>query len=268
MNTDAHAVPYPGSGAELWDRFPLGVGGQGQEVWDVSKNPHLAIVGSAGTGKTVALRTILSHALQRPERWQILGVCVGDPSLAQYLRSGSNVIGFARTLEDANTTIRFAKEEVERRYSQMAQKEVDRYTQLPECPEAILLMIDEAPMVTMKTGDRADDKLIENINANLRFILRTGRAAGVHLALATQRPDQRGVFREVATEDNLRYITGRLSPSASLLALGSTAAAEEVPRGRGHGILYNNGFKRDIQGYFTPHTWLDQHESKNPAAPH
>lgn len=266
MNTHNHLVPYPGSGTELWDRFPLGIGGQGQEVWDVSKNPHLILCGSGSMGKTVALRTILSHALQRPERWQILGVCVGDPSLAQYRRSGSNVIGFARTLEDANTTIRFAKEEVERRYSQMAQKEVDRYTQLPECPEAILLMIDDAPMVTIKTGDRADDKLIENINANLRFILRTGRAAGVHLAVAVKLPTPEGIFAEMATENNLQYVVGRLRPPSSHIVFGSAAADEEVPRGRG--ILYNNGFKRDIQGYFTPHTWLDQHESKNPAASH
>lgn len=266
MSTHSHLAPYPGSGTELWDRFPLGVGGQGQEVWDVNKNPHLAIVGSAGTGKTVALRTILFHALQRPERWQILGVCVGDPSLAQHRRSGSNVIGFARTLEDANTTIRFAKEEVERRYSQMAQKEVDRYTQLPECPEAILLIIDDASLVTMQTGDRADDKLIENINANLRFLLRTGRSAGVHLALAIQRPDHRGIFPEVATEDNLRYVTGHLDPVRSHVVLGSPAATEQAPLGRG--ILYSNGFKRDIQGYATPSTWFDQHVSENAAASH
>lgn len=266
MTTHSHFVPYPGSGAELWDRVPLGVGGQGQEVWDMMVNPHLAIVGYAGTGKTVALRTILFHILQRPDRWRLLGVCVGDPSLAQHRMSGKNIIGMSRTLKDANTAIRFAKDEIERRYSQMSQERVVRYTQLPDCPEAILLMIDDANMVTMPTGYRSEDKLIEEINANLRVILRTGKAAGVHLAFSFQRPDTNGIFQAAAEGENLRYVTGSLDAIASLIALDSPAATERMPLGRG--ILYSDGFKRDIQGYDTPTTWFDQHISGNAAASH
>lgn len=259
MNSSNHLVPYPEKGVEIWDRIPLGIGGQGQEVWDVRTNPHLTIVGSAGTGKTAALRTVLRHTLQYPEYWSVLGVCVGDPELAQYQRSSKSIIGVARTLEDANTTLRFVREAVEQRYAKMAQHGVERYTQLPDRPKAILLVIDGTANVTATTGERADDKLRDAMDTNIRSILRTGQSAGVHLACTFQRPDAGGVFSEAAAENSLRYVTGQLTTPASYLVFGGALPAEQSPPGRG--ILYGSGFKRDIQGYYTPATWFDQHNS-------
>lgn len=271
MSTNSPLAPYPGKNVEAWDRIPLGVGGQGQEVWDVSTNPHLTIVGSAGTGKTVALRTVLAHTLQHPDHWSVLGVCVGDPELAQYRRASENIIGVARSMEDANATMRFVREAAEQRYAKMAQQGVVHYTQLSDRPKAILLMIDGTPAVTMPTDNPADGKLVEAMDANIRYFFRFGRAAGVHVACTFQRPDVGDIFTGVARENSLRYATGQLSPIASYLVFGNTDTTDTTDTAerpvRGRGALASGKFKRDFQGYYTPATWFDQDNSATFSSP-
>jgi len=81
------------------------------------------------------------------------------------------------------------------------------------------------------------------------MIARQGRAFGIHLILATQRPDATILSGQIKNNVNCR-ICGRADTILSQIILDSTAAAEQIPKdARGRFLLHDGTF---FQAY-----WFD-----------
>lgn len=102
-------------------------------------------------------------------------------------------------------------------------------------------------------------------------IARLGRAAGVHLVIATQRPDAELIPGE--TRDNLavRIGCGTLKPSASQMLFGSNIGARTPSNPPGGIYIQIHGKGNRGQGFFAQEEWLqnyyDEHEQTNVAGP-
>lgn len=89
-------------------------------------------------------------------------------------------------------------------------------------------------------------------------ILRLGRAAGVHILLATQRPDAKLIPGEMKANMTTRINCGYTNPTASSMILDSSEGSRVRgnPRGRLYVKNHNTGFHG--QGFFQGQDWIDE----------
>lgn len=94
-------------------------------------------------------------------------------------------------------------------------------------------------------------------------IARLGRASGVHLVVATQRPDAKLIPGEVRDNLSVRVGCGRLKPSASLMMFDSSIGQRVHASPRGGMFVQVHGNGNMGQGFFAPNSWLDEYYQKN-----
>jgi S-DNA-T family DNA segregation ATPase FtsK/SpoIIIE len=156
-------------------------------VGDLAKMPHLLIAGATGSGKSVCINTIVASLIYQstPDDLQFVMV---DPKMVELV--GFNGIPHLRMpvvtdMDKVVATLRWAVLEMERRYNRFSEVGArnivafnDRFPD--ERLGYLVIVIDELADMMMTA---ADD--VERLICRLAQL---GRAAGVHLVVATQRP--------------------------------------------------------------------------------
>lgn len=270
-------IEYKGTGPFEWHTFPLGVGlgPKGQEIisYSVNKNktgiyyPHVLIAGTTGSGKSVIQRNIIFHCIQHNDMWRFLGVDLKRVELSRFRRYTKTVLGIATDLEEGVEIVKYAHDVMMERYRKMEEAGVtifldmvDEKTGKPEY--AILLMIDEAFMFMSPEGNKTEegkarDMMHAEASQVLGDIARLGRAAGVHLVLATQRPDASVIKGELKNNLDVRIAAGRLDGIPSNMVLDSQAATMLPGEIKGRGVVRIGGELRPFQGFYADQDWID-----------
>lgn len=106
---------------------------------------------------------------------------------------------------------------------------------------------------------KAQDELKGEANLLISSIARLGRAAGVHLVLATQRPDATILPGETKANLGVRVNCGRTDSNASSMILGNAEGTrvKANPRGRLYLRIYGAGDHG--QGFFASPDWIDEY---------
>lgn len=256
-------VTYPGSQDHSWDKFPVGVGRDGEVVWNVSDAPHILVCGVTGGGKSVAQSNIIYHCVQHSEHWRVLAIDVKMVELTRFLKYDNVVAGVATNVPDGLTIMQFAEQEMMERYELMKDNQVSHFLKLPNPPKALLVMIDEAYSFLATTNVSSDegkelDAQKQEATILLGNIARLGRAAGVHLVVATQRPDAKVIYGEIKQNLPARYALGNMHSTPSGMVLDTNSATRIDGSAKGRGILSIHGTEKDVQGYFSEDDWLDK----------
>lgn len=273
-------VEYKGAGPFEWHTFPIGVGlgAKGQEIisYSVNKNktgiyyPHLLLGGTTGSGKSVIQRNIIFHCIQHNDMWRFLGVDLKRVELSRFRRYTKTVLGIATDLEQGVEVCRYAHDVMMDRYAKMEEAGVniflDMVNEEGKPDYAIMLMIDEAFMFMSPEGNKTEegkarDAMHAEASQLIGDIARLGRAAGVHLVLATQRPDATVIKGELKNNLDVRIAAGRLDTIPSNMVLDSQAATM-LPAIKGRGIIRLGGENRMFQGFYAEQEWIDQWLSK------
>ena len=166
-------------------------------VANLAKMPHLLIAGTTGSGKSVMTNTLISSLLYRngPSDMKLIIVDPKQVEMAQYQDIPHLLTPIITQTEKALSAMKWAVGEMERRYSLMAEEKVkniaDYNTKMAksaaENPEKegkmpyIVIVIDEMADLMMMAGKDLEMLIVR--------IAQKGRAAGIHLVLATQRPE-------------------------------------------------------------------------------
>lgn len=253
---------YPGSSNGSWDEIPLGIGTNGEVVWEVSKNPHALVTGTTGAGKSVLQRNLIFHCIQHSDRWRFLGIDVKMVELTPFLKYEPTVMGVATNVEDGVELVRYANEEMQNRYKIMTEQGVNHFLKLKQPPHALMVMIDESYAFLAVTGNKTDegkarDQLKGEASAAIGDIARLGRAAGVHLVMATQRPDATVIYGELKQNLSARIAAGRADTIASQMTLDNDNATR-LPGIKGRGYFQKDGQGEQFQGYFAEASWIDE----------
>lgn len=106
---------------------------------------------------------------------------------------------------------------------------------------------------------KAEDALKGEAAMIIGSIARLGRAAGVHLVIATQRPDASIISGETKANLGVRVNCGRTDSNASnmILGTGDGTRVKANPRGRLYLRIYGNGDHG--QGFFASPSWIDEY---------
>jgi S-DNA-T family DNA segregation ATPase FtsK/SpoIIIE len=171
---------------------PLGRDVNGKYViHDLTKMPHLLIAGATGSGKSVCLTAIISTFLssKRPNELKMLMM---DPKMVELV--GYNGVPHLQCpvvteMDKVVGALRLVLQEMERRYAlfaKMGVRNLDGYRlKLADEPGAeeipyLVVIIDELADLMMTAPDDVETVLCR--------LAQMGRAAGIHLIIATQRP--------------------------------------------------------------------------------
>ncbi len=229
----------------------LGEGYIGSVTIDLADIPHILLGGSTGSGKSVLLKLLLMQSLHKgaevyiadfkggvdfPPVWhERCRMCFDENDLLELLT------GLVDELERRKTLFKERGCPNLNEYNKTTGEHLKRH----------IFACDEVAEVLDKTGLSAEEKkLISQIESKLSIIARQGRAFGVHLILATQRPDANLIPGQIRTNLGCR-ICGRADGILSQIILDSTAAADQIPKeSRGRFLLHDGTL---FQGY-----WFDE----------
>ncbi len=206
--------------------------------------PHILLGGSTGSGKSVLLKLLLMQALRKGAEVYIADFKGG----VDFPKVWHEKCRMCFTEEDLCDTLDRLVEELERRKSALKAlgcPNIDAYNEIAERPlQRLIFACDEVAEVLDKTGRSKEDKeLLAQIENRLSTIARLGRAFGIHLILATQRPDANIIPGQIKNNMDFR-VCGRADSVLSQIILDNTSAAEQIPkdaRGRfitGDGIVF------------------------------
>lgn len=211
---------------------------------------------------SVSQRNILVSCILRPESWRVICIDLKRVELSRY-RAFSNVVwGVATTMDQAIIALRYVRENMMKRYSAMEKLGINDFLDLPYAGPALLVMIDEMAELLSLTGNRSEegkeeDELRSEAATIIGSILRLGRAAGVHVVSATQRPD--ATFLKGESKNNMaaRIMCGKAVSTASSMILDNAEGTrvKSMPRGRVYVQMHGNGDHG--QGFHIPDLeWL------------
>lgn len=159
-------------------------------VADLTRMPHMLIAGATGSGKSVCINDIIVSMIYKSSPADVRFILI-DPKMVEMTMYGSLphlLIPVVTEPKKAAGAMRWAVKEMTDRYktfSAQNARNLDRYNEHVEKPEdrlpRIVVIIDELADLMMIAPDEVED--------SIRRIAQLGRAAGIHLILATQRPD-------------------------------------------------------------------------------
>lgn len=245
-----------------WE-VPLGVGEGGKQVvWDPRKSPHMLLTGTAGSGKSVIQRNIIFHCIQHPRHWRFVGIDVDRVDLKPYKKYAPVMMDIAVTLREGASVIRYAKSEMKERYRKMDEAGVNHFQDLPESLPALMVLVDDmyrflGPSSAKDKESEVENELKHETSRQIGDIARLGRIVGVHLVLATQRPDPTVIYGELKENLDCRVAAGRADTIPSQLTFNNDEATR-LPSIRGRGYIQNSGWGEQFQGYFSSQDWVDQ----------
>lgn len=208
----------------------LGVGLLGIVKVDLDKAAHILIGGSTGSGKSVLLRCLVWQMMYRGAK-VIVADYKGGVEYNSGWRRGVRVV---EKDEDTLAELSSVVEELERRKKDYLAHDV---RSLPEYREKvnqefprIVVACDEVAEMLDKAGKTKERKEnIEKIESYLSTIARQGRAFGIHLFLATQRPDANILNGQIKNNMDIR-ICGKADATLSTIILGDGKADTEIPK--------------------------------------
>jgi len=255
-------APYPGVGNTPWNIFLVGEGADGPIYYDIMKTPHMLLGGSTGSGKSVLQRNIVFHCIQHNDRMRFLGVDLKRVELSVFNKYKRTVIGIGTDKEQGLGVVKYAYDQMQERYKMMEEKGVNNFIDLADPPYALLLMIDEAFMFLGLSGSKTDEGKAEDQMAGeasdlIGKLLRLGRASGVFIVMATQRPDATVIKGEMKNNMDVRIAAGRMDSTPSSMILDSGAATQLPGHIKGRGVIRFTGEAQQFQGYFAEQTWID-----------
>lgn len=223
----------------------LGIDISGREVvTDLSKMPHGLIAGATGSGKSVCIHSLILSLIYKSDP-DALRLVLIDPKvveLSMYQRLPHLAAPVINQPKDAALALRWAVEEMERRYQAFADigvRDIKKYNQTVEPGEKwpyIVIIIDELADLMMVSPQDVEESICR--------IAQKARAAGIHLLLATQRPSVDVITGLIKANIPTRIAFG-VSAAADSRTILDSGGAERL-LGQGDMLFAENG-SRDIQ---------------------
>ena len=203
-------------------------------VGNISKMPHLLIAGTTGSGKSVCMNSIIISLLYKagPEDVKLIMV---DPKMVElgiYNGIPQLLIPVVTDPKKAAGSLQWAVTEMLRRYkmmSDMGVRDLESYNSIVVNEEGgqklpqVVIIIDELADLMMVAAKEVEDSICR--------IAQMGRAAGMHLIIATQRPSANVITGLMKANIPSRIAFSVASAMESRIILDTMGAEKLVGKG-------------------------------------
>lgn len=207
---------------------------------DLAKMPHLLIAGSTGSGKSVCINDLIISMVYKSSPAELRMILV-DPKVVElsvYATLPHLLIPVVTEPKKAAGALRWAVNEMMQRYrkfSELGARDLARYNELQQEESTrlpkLVVIIDELADLMMVAPDEVEDSICR--------IAQLGRAAGIHLIVATQRPSADIITGLIKANIPSRCAFAVSSGIDSRIILDATGAEKLL--GRGDMLFHPNG---------------------------
>ncbi len=219
------------------------------KIIDIAKMPHLLIAGQTGSGKSVAVNTLISTLISKKSEKEVRFIMI-DPKMVElvpYNDIPHLLIPVIIDPQQAAIALKWAVNEMENRYKQLMEngvRNIKGYNSLKyvEKMPYIVIIIDElADLMMVASG---------SVEESIARIAQKARAVGIHLVVATQRPSTDVITGMIKANLPSRISFALRSQIDSRTILDSAGAEKLL--GQGDMLLLENGSSKleRIQGAF------------------
>lgn len=187
---------------DIWEQSPteelplfIGFDSLGQRViLDLAKQPHILMCGTTGSGKSSTLQCLI-HSLITSKSLDDFQFLFIDPKvleLSVYKSLPNLFCPIVTNLDSASQVLANLVEEMENRYktisraNQRSIKEYNRKMEKEKLPYLVCVIEEFADLALMKPT--IEQQKNNNFKNSVQRLAQMGRAAGIHLIIATQRP--------------------------------------------------------------------------------
>ena len=223
-------------------------------VGNIAKLPHMLIAGTTGSGKSVCMNSIIISLLYKasPEDVKLIMV---DPKMVElgiYNGIPHLLIPVVTDPKKAAGSLQWAVTEMMRRYRAMSDagvRDLESYNAIIDSQEEVG---EHLPQVVVIIDELADLMLVaaKEVEESICRIAQMGRAAGIHLIIATQRPSADVITGLMKANIPSRIAFAVASAMESRIILDTQGAEKLVGKGD---MLYapiGCGKPKRVQGCF------------------
>ena len=264
---------FRNSKAEL----PIAIGytiTQEVKTFDLTDAPHLLVAGATKQGKSVGLNVIISSLLYAKHPTELKFVFI-DPKMVEFTAYNSLLKHYLAVLplavneedEKKNAIVKTPKQaeqilnslciEMDERYNLLASAGVNDFKLYNEkykdrlllpteghkyLPYLVVVIDEYADLIMAGGASQEAKKSAKNIEASIIRLAQKGRAAGIHVIIATQRPSVNVITGLIKANFPTRIAFRVLSGTDSRTILDSTGAENLIGKGD---MLYYAGVKME-----------------------
>ena len=222
---------------------------------DIGKLPHLLIAGTTGSGKSVCMNSLIISLLYKAKPEEVKLIMI-DPKMVElgiYNGIPHLLIPVVTDPKKAAGSLQWAVTEMMRRYRMMADagvRDLESYNK-----QARMSADDELepmPQIVVVIDELADLMLVaaKEVEESICRIAQMGRASGIHLVIATQRPSADVITGLMKANIPSRIAFAVASAMESRIILDTAGAEKLVGKGD---MLYaplGQGKPKRVQGCF------------------
>jgi S-DNA-T family DNA segregation ATPase FtsK/SpoIIIE len=240
-------------------RLALGLQIRGDPVvMDLTKAPHLLIAGTTGSGKSICLHSILLSLLffHTPLTAELVLIDPKKVELSAYSGIPHLRCGIATTVSSALQSLQYVRETIKYRYELfelLGVRDIKSYNSHSE-RESILpyqiVVIDEFSELMLSSKREVEESVVR--------IAQLGRACGVHIIIATQRPTVDTVTGLIKANIQTRISFRVASKMDSRVILDSNGAESLLGRGDALIRLADSSELVRMQGAYTTPEEVDK----------
>nr|CAH7713393.1 unnamed protein product [Callosobruchus chinensis] len=165
-------------------------------IADLTKMPHLLVAGTTGSGKSVAINTMILSLVYRlsPDECKMIMIDPKMLELSIYDSIPHLITPVVTEPKKAVIALKWIVKEMENRYRMMSYlnvRNVINYNQkITEAMKRIPLKMETFPYIVVIVDEMADLMLVagKDIECSIQRLAQMARAAGIHIIMATQRP--------------------------------------------------------------------------------
>lgn len=215
--------------------FAVGVTVAGDLIVADFADPNMAhglVAGSSGSGKSEFLKTVIATLVSRSEP-DILQISLIDPKRVTFGGLGKSAYlreDVLYTVEDALRCLKTAADDMERRYDHLLREGFNKIADWiaagkKDLPYHVIVFDEFADLINSGRKEKNEfERLVKLISAK-------GRAAGIHLLIATQRPDRDVVTGQIKANLPFKVCLRVTNAINSKIVLDEVGAEKLVGRG-------------------------------------
>lgn len=215
--------------------FLVGEAVSGFMTGDLRELHHMLIAGSTGGGKSVFFKQALVGLLKSSNHVQLYLIDLKRGVEMKLFETLPNVF-LAKEVSDAVDCLRKVVKEMDRRFVVLEKSGNNEIDSARDKLDRIIVCVDEASVLyTVERVAQFNKELALEARELTDKLTKLGRAAGIHVILATQKVTKETIDTRVQTNIHAKICFRVNTMASSMTVLGNKKAAE-LPEIRGRGI--------------------------------
>lgn len=200
--------------------------------FDIRTAPHLLIAGASGSGKSIFLHILINQLAKIPDSELYLF----DPKIVELAEHKKKAYLYLSDSTKIAASLTELIKEMNERYKTLAKAKVRSIEGMPGMPYKFVI-IDEF----------GDLMLSEHIQGSMLVLAQKGRAAGIHLIIATQRPSVDIIKGTIKANFNTKIVFKTAKEADSRVVLDEKGAEKLL--GKGDMLFSSDAGIERLQGF-------------------